>query len=47
LFLCSNHPDPVRAFGGEIHESVKSLWNYVDVIPVFGKDYRPQEKRNG
>lgn len=47
LFLCSNHQDPVRAFGGEIQESVKSLWNYVEVIPVLGKDYRPQEKKNG
>lgn len=46
LILCTNSPNPTSAFGGAIQESVNSLFNYVDVIPVFGSDYREKEKRN-
>lgn len=47
LILCTNHQDPVRSFAGELRESVSSLWNYVTVIPVLGKDHRPSERLNG
>jgi len=46
LILCTNSPNPTGAFGGAIQESVNSLFNYVDIIPVFGTDYRENERKN-
>lgn len=40
LILCSNSPNPEEAFSGDIHASIKSIWNFVEVIPVLGNDYR-------
>lgn len=40
LIMCSNSPRPEQAFSGEIYQSIKSLWNYVNVIPLLGADYR-------
>jgi DNA replication protein DnaC len=47
LILCSNSSKPFESFNGAIQESVNSLKNYVDVIPLFGSDYRIEEKKNG
>lgn len=44
IILCSNSPNPVEAFKGSIKEGISSLWNYVDLVPVFGKDFRAQQK---
>jgi DNA replication protein DnaC len=43
LYLCSNSPNPLEAFKGSLKESITSLWNYVDVIPVTGKDFRTEK----
>lgn len=40
LILCTNSPDPTNSFDGTMKESISSLWNYVDLIPVLGSDYR-------
>lgn len=45
LIMCTNSPNPVEAFNGAIKESVSSLMNYVDVIAIVGKDYRPSERK--
>ncbi len=42
-FFCTNSPNPLDTFNGSIKESISSLWNYVEVIPVLGKDYRKIE----
>lgn len=43
LYLCSNSPNPLEAFKGSLKDSITSLWNYVDVIPVTGKDFRGEK----
>lgn len=43
LYLCSNSPNPLEAFKGSLKESITSLWNYVEVIPVTGKDFRTEK----
>jgi DNA replication protein DnaC len=45
LIMCTNSPNPVEAFNGAIKESVSSLMNYVDVVAIIGKDYRPSERK--
>lgn len=40
LFLCTNSPNPVESFNGSIKESITSLWNHIETIPVLGKDFR-------
>jgi DNA replication protein DnaC len=43
LYLCSNSPNPLEAFKGSLKESITSLWNYVEIIPVTGKDFRTEK----
>jgi len=43
LYLCTNSPNPLEAFKGSLKESITSLWNYVDLIPVTGKDFRAEK----
>lgn len=40
LYLCTNSPNPLEAFKGSLKESITSLWNYVEMVPVTGKDFR-------
>jgi len=40
LIMCSNSPNPEKSFKGDLNHSIQSLWNFVDVIPVLGDDYR-------
>jgi DNA replication protein DnaC len=44
LVICTNSPDPVSSFNGSVKMGIESLWNYMDLIPVFGKDFRKLEK---
>lgn len=44
LLMCTNSPNPTNVFSGILQESISSLFNYVDVIPVLGEDYRVKEK---
>lgn len=43
IFICTNSPDPIAAFSGSIKEGMSSLWNYVKIVPVMGKDFRKNE----
>jgi DNA replication protein DnaC len=47
LILCSNSAKPFESFNGAIQESINSLKNYVNVVPLFGSDYRKKENVNG
>lgn len=44
LFMCTNSPNPVMSFNGSLQQSIKSLMNYVELIPALGSDYRAKEK---
>lgn len=44
LFLCTNAISVEESFSGSIKQAISSLFNYVDVFPVLGQDYRKQEK---
>ena len=46
IFMCTNSPNPVGVFNGSIQESISSLMNYVNVVPVLGQDYRKKEGNN-
>lgn len=46
IFMCTNSPNPVMSFDGDLQQSISSLFNYVDIIPLLGEDYRPKEGKN-
>lgn len=39
-FMCTNSPNVIETFSGDIRLSIESLMSYVTVIPVLGRDYR-------
>ncbi len=41
-FMCTNSPNVTESFTGSIKQSISSLMNYVDIIPVLGKDFRKE-----
>jgi len=45
IILCTNNIDVVSAFRDSLQESLASLMNYMDIVPVLGSDYRPIEKQ--
>jgi DNA replication protein DnaC len=38
--FCSNSPNPIEAFNGQLKASIDSLMSNVKIISVFGSDYR-------
>jgi hypothetical protein len=40
ILMCTNVPDVIKSFNGPIKESIESLMNIVETIPVLGKDHR-------
>lgn len=38
--MCTNSPNVIDSFQGQIKQSVESLMNYVEIIPVLGQDFR-------
>jgi DNA replication protein DnaC len=44
LYLCTNSPNPVDAFHASLKESITSLFNHIELIPVLGKDFRKNIK---
>jgi len=45
IILCTNNVNVVAAFRNSLQESLASLMNYMDIMPVLGPDYRPVEKQ--
>jgi len=43
--LCTNNVNVTAAFRDSLQESLASLMNYMDIVPVLGTDYRPKEKQ--
>lgn len=43
LFMCTNSPNVVESFVGDIKNSISSLMNYITIVPVLGKDFRKEE----
>jgi DNA replication protein DnaC len=43
--FASNSNDPLEKFGGEIKKALSSLFNYVKIISVLGKDFRKEESK--
>jgi DNA replication protein DnaC len=44
IFMCTNSPNVVDSFTGPIKQSIDSLMNYVEIVPVLGQDFRRQKK---
>ena len=44
LMMCSNSPSPEKSFKGDLNCSIQSIWNFVEVVPVLGSDYRANKK---
>jgi len=41
VIMCTNSPNPVESFKGNLRESIDSLMQgYIEVFPVLGKDFR-------
>ena len=40
LLMCTNSPNVVESFGGALKKSIESLMNYVEIVPIIGKDFR-------
>lgn len=43
ILMCTNSPNPNLSFEGSLQQSISSLFNYVDLVPSLGEDYRPKE----
>jgi DNA replication protein DnaC len=43
-FMCTNSPNVIESFSGPIKESIESLMNYVEIVPVLGNDFRKKNK---
>ena len=46
ILMCTNSPNPNLSFEGALQQSISSLFNYVDLVPSLGEDYRPKEGKN-
>jgi DNA replication protein DnaC len=40
LLMCTNSPNVVESFDGALKKSIESLMNYVEIVPIIGKDFR-------
>lgn len=40
ILMCTNSPNVVESFVGNIKQSIQSLMSCVNIIPVLGKDFR-------
>lgn len=38
--MATNSPNPLEAFSGPLKDSLKSIFNYLEMFPVLGKDHR-------
>jgi DNA replication protein DnaC len=45
-FMATNSPNVVESFSGPIKQSISSLMNTVEIIPVLGKDFRIKIKES-
>ena len=43
IFMSTNSPNILDTFNGPIKQSIASLMNYVEIIPVLGEDFRKQK----
>jgi DNA replication protein DnaC len=46
ILMCTNSPNPNLSFEGILQQSISSLFNYVDLVPSLGEDYRPKEGKH-
>jgi len=46
ILMCTNSPNPNLSFEGSLQQSITSLFNYVDLVPTLGEDYRPKEGKH-
>jgi DNA replication protein DnaC len=44
LLMCTNSPNILSMFSGTIKQSLESIFNYVEIVPVLGTDFRKKEK---
>jgi DNA replication protein DnaC len=42
--MCSNSPNPLEAFNGEIKQSIESIMAKVEIVSIFGNDFRKEGK---
>lgn len=43
-FMCSNSPNPLEAFNGEIKQSIESIMAKVEIVSIFGNDFRKENR---
>lgn len=44
IFMSTNSPNVTKSFEGSVGQSISSLMNYAEIIPVLGKDRRKEGK---
>jgi len=44
IFMCTNSPNVLESFTGAIKQSISSLMNYVETVPVLGEDARERKR---
>jgi len=42
--FCTNSPNPIEAFSGNIKKSIESLFSRVKTLAILGPDFRQQQK---
>jgi DNA replication protein DnaC len=40
IIMCTNSPNVIESFSGSLKQSIESLMNYTETIPIIGKDFR-------
>ncbi len=41
--IASNSPNPIESFNGQLKESLRSIFNYLEMFPVLGQDFRSKK----
>lgn len=47
LLMCTNSPNVVESFQGNMKASIESLMSTVKIVPVLGKDFRKETAKKG
>ncbi len=47
IIMCTNSPNVIESFGGSLKQSIESLMNYVETVPIIGQDFRKNQIKDG
>ena len=45
IIMCTNSPNVIESFSGSLKQSIESLMNYTETVPIIGKDFRKTQAK--